>query len=816
VNSPEQGNRIIWGVRVLAAIGLTMVITTTGMVGWTLERMRKEREQASAEAKRLDETLHALREAAAKSGAQLHIILDEKAEWTNHEGAAQAFDKLVQAQINSHPDRALMPALTHLEELVARLVEVNGAAINWRSHYSTVWADLHEQRTMGRVRNLLTQVRGTVEIIDGRQRLENVLKYRRWSNTSGEEAGRQAAQILSEQGKNPSYAVAELKSQLAEFAGLVERLGGEEQFDNLADLKDNEFKPALDRMRRTLAALSASTGSANLLPPQTIETLTVAIFGEGYASDEAHQDLRTGRGGLFSLRRDALQLRREREQLNSKAGALFQDIETVSASFAQSAEVRTAALTEEMERGLAAGWRQMLTLGCVSSLVFLWLAGLIGRGINSQIKAHTHAHKSLEASEQRFRMLSTSAPIGIFETNAAGCILYSNPRWQTITDLSAAESLGDEWRKALHPDDDCVFGDWKHSAAEGRAFEREFRFRAAGGEVRWVHALTTAIKSEDRGIIGHVGTVEDITGRKKAEAELERVHKKLLETSRAAGMAEVATGVLHNVGNVLNSLNVSATLIREALEQSDIINLRKVRCMLQEHATDMEAFLTTDPKGKQLPEYFIKLSAKLEKEQAALLEECLRLARNADHIKEIVAMHQNYARVSGFLEQVSVSELLEDALRMNTAILTRHRIQIMRQYSKVPLLMTDKHKVLQILVNLVHNAKYALDESALEEKQLTVGIGINGENRVQVTIADNGVGIPPENLTRIFSHGFTTRKNGHGFGLHSGANTASELGGSLTVHSDGPGKGAVFTLELPVDKASTQPRARDAGESDPS
>jgi signal transduction histidine kinase len=88
-------------------------------------------------------------------------------------------------------------------------------------------------------------------------------------------------------------------------------------------------------------------------------------------------------------------------------------------------------------------------------------------------------------------------------------------------------------------------------------------------------------------------------------------------------------------------------------------------------------------------------------------------------------------------------------------------------------------------------------ESGCDGKQVTLRVA-SGEGRVRVSVIDNGVGIPAENLTRIFNQGFTTRKDGHGFGLHSGALAARELGGSLHVHSDGAGQGASFTLELPL------------------
>jgi C4-dicarboxylate-specific signal transduction histidine kinase len=141
--------------------------------------------------------------------------------------------------------------------------------------------------------------------------------------------------------------------------------------------------------------------------------------------------------------------------------------------------------------------------------------------------------------------------------------------------------------------------------------------------------------------------------------------------------------------------------------------------------------------------------------------------------------------------------LVEDALRMNTGALARHEITLVRDFAPVPPLTVEKHKVLQILVNVIRNAKYACDESAHKDKQIKLRI-FQREQWVCVAVADNGVGIAPENMTRIFNHGFTTRKDGHGFGLHSGALAAAELGGKLTAQSDGPGQGATFTLELPL------------------
>ena len=301
----------------------------------------------------------------------------------------------------------------------------------------------------------------------------------------------------------------------------------------------------------------------------------------------------------------------------------------------------------------------------------------------------------------------------------------------------------------------------------------------------------------DGTITGMVGNFRDVTARRLAEAELGRVHSQLLETSRQAGMAEVATGVLHNVGNVLNSVNVSATLVADLIRRSKAPNVGKLSDLFHQHRADLGRFIAEDPKGRVIPTYLGNLAEALAQEQKAILGEIESLHKNIGHIKDIVAMQQNYAKTSGVTETVSVPDLVEDALRMNAGSLARHQVEIARDYADLPAVTVDKNKVLQILVNLIRNAKYACDESGRADKRILLRTTAT-DRGVEISVIDNGVGIPPENLTRIFAHGFTTRKHGHGFGLHSGALAAREMGGSLNVSSDGPGKGATFTLTLPL------------------
>src|ERR1051326_2887464 len=281
-------------------------------------------------------------------------------------------------------------------------------------------------------------------------------------------------------------------------------------------------------------------------------------------------------------------------------------------------------------------------------------------------------------------------------------------------------------------------------------------------------------------------------------ARLENLHRQLVEASRQAGQAEVATSVLHNVGNVLNSVNVSADLLRQRMAGSKLSNLGRVTALLRDHKDDLPRFLTEDSKGRQLLPYLENLSDYSKAEKSEFLVEMESLSRNIEHIKQIVATQQSYAKVSGVAETVKVAELVEDALSMHSAGYQRHAVQVVREFDDVPKITVDRHKVLQILVNLFHNAKYACEAARASDRKITVRIAASGPDRVRIHVADNGMGIAPENLTRIFAHGFTTRKNGHGFGLHSGALAAKEMGGSLRAHSAGIGRGATFTLELPL------------------
>ena len=286
--------------------------------------------------------------------------------------------------------------------------------------------------------------------------------------------------------------------------------------------------------------------------------------------------------------------------------------------------------------------------------------------------------------------------------------------------------------------------------------------------------------------------------------ELHAAQDALVTTARHAGMAEIANNVLHNVGNVLNSVNVSAGIVTSKVRDSQTRGLAKAVRLLDEHASDLAFFLSKDERGKLLPAYLNGLAAALAAEQQDITNELGCLTKSVDHIKDIVAAQQTYAGASSVVEAVHVEELLEDALRMNADATARHKVVIDKEFAaEMPLMLLDKRRLVQIVVNLLNNAKQAMESVLDRPRQLTLGAdltpGTDGRMRLRIRVADAGEGIAAENLDRIFMHGFTTRKTGHGFGLHSCAIAAKEMGGTLGVHSEGPGRGATFTLVLPID-----------------
>jgi signal transduction histidine kinase len=347
-------------------------------------------------------------------------------------------------------------------------------------------------------------------------------------------------------------------------------------------------------------------------------------------------------------------------------------------------------------------------------------------------------------------------------------------------------------------------GDLSARAAVGRSDE-------LGLLAQSVNAMTEALVRRDRTLNEANETLEQrvhdrtrelqeqIAEKERAHRELNETQRRLMQLSREAGMAEVATGVLHNVGNVLNSVNVSAAVLRDTVAASELPQLRRAADLLRTHAADLPGFFAGDPRAQLLPRFLDELAAQLAAEHARLATELSGLTQNIEHIKEIVAMQQSYASAAAVVEQIDPAEVFAQALNIQRASLDRGHVRVHRDFPPdLPTLATDRHNVLQILTNFVANSIHATAVNPPDRREITAQILPRADGTLAFTVRDNGVGIAPENFPHLFTLGFTTRKNGHGFGLHAGALAARALGGTIDFASDGPGTGASFTLLLPL------------------
>lgn len=454
--------------------------------------------------------------------------------------------------------------------------------------------------------------------------------------------------------------------------------------------------------------------------------------------------------------------------------------------------------TIQQERVTALMEFGILGAGVLLVLATTMVAYLVSRNAKYRIN-----HATVCQERDRLETLLSSIDSIVWEFDANDLrFTYVNSQAKRILGYEAEKWLADPGFRAsiLHPEDRWAVAHCRKMIQLRKPYEFDYRVISSSGNTVWVRE-SGRVLSDNQGALALVrGTLQDITSLKDVDEEVKRLNQSVLEASRHAGMAEVATTVLHNVGNLLNSISVSATLASDRVKGSKAASLRQAALLMRGHNGHLAEFLTEDPKGRLLPEYLDTVTEQLANEHAEVICEMMSLSENIEHVKGIVAMQQDYASSSGVFEFLHPSDLADDALRMNADELKRTRVRYIRDYSIMPpKVKVDRHKVLQILINLIQNAMHAMDAARVADKNLVLSVQPAADgSMVSINVRDNGIGIAPEHLTQIFRHGFTTKTDGHGFGLHGAANFAKELGGSLSVQSAGPGYGALFTLLLPT------------------
>jgi NO-binding membrane sensor protein with MHYT domain/signal transduction histidine kinase len=447
-----------------------------------------------------------------------------------------------------------------------------------------------------------------------------------------------------------------------------------------------------------------------------------------------------------------------------------------------------------------------------------WLAGTIGLvtlGILALtlITAVYDAHLESQTRKDAMRLESVNAALQhgknllALATRAAGIssweldIANRKTLW-TENEIESLRAAGVDNRlqpnaviAMTHPEDKTVMFDAINQAVKDNKQICAFRFRVVTPLGDSVHLEAHArIFCDAAGKPERIlGVSWDVTDQVMQEERKRDLQSQLRDASRDAGMAEVATGVLHSVGNVLNSLGVSASLMQSQLRDSRVGNVQRVAALLQEQGANAAHFLESDERGRQLPAYLTQLGENLSAENQRLQTEAAAIAAHVGHIRNIVAAQQTYARRGGVTEAIDVAELLDNAVAIHFADMPD--VTIRREYEPQAPLTIDRHKLIQILGNLLSNARHAIKDCGDQRRELTLRVRQENDSIV-IDVQDSGVGIPANVLGRLFEFGYTTKKDGHGFGLHTSAILAKELNGELVAFSEGPGQGARFSLRL--------------------
>jgi len=408
--------------------------------------------------------------------------------------------------------------------------------------------------------------------------------------------------------------------------------------------------------------------------------------------------------------------------------------------------------------------------------------------------------RDLEESEIKIRAVLDNIGEGILVLDESGTIESLNPAAMMIFALESTEAIGlhstllaggydvDKFSESEQQNDNQQPKECLGLRADGNTFPMEIVVSGM--------------------LIGHkrmrVCIVRDITTRKKTEQTLADIQNQLVDAAHKSGMADMATGVLHNIGNILNSVNLASEEIHRISDNSKITGLLKACDMLLKNGDNMDEFLTQDARGKKLPEYFIKMGKVLNIEISNIQKESRELIAKTTMMKEVISTQQTYARSGFHNEQLNLPELVEDALKIQDASLKKWGIKLNTQFTNTPACIGQKSKLLQVITNLIKNAKEAMSDNDQfnKPKEMIIETGMTNDTSVYLKIKDNGCGINEEQLTKIFNHGFTTKETGHGFGLHTCANAMTEMKGALKVDSKGVQKGACFTVILPVKKSA--------------
>ncbi|WP_161603319.1 sensor histidine kinase [Blastopirellula marina] len=727
------------------------------------------------------------------------------------------------ADLRKDPDFQGSQEVRRLTELLRRIPEMHLEVVSWSK--SVAAAELETSKAQRKTQEALHRIRAYFDEMEGKRRLDLALKLRKHAPRSS--AGVTVTHDDLVESFRDAAEFEAIANELMQLAILCEKLAAENDVDQLVDLKDNDLKAAFSRLEHTLQRFSGDEEAVS----QLAMALREALFGAGSVFDDAHQTIHPGDGGFYVWQREELLGKQEQGPTLRRMEEAFNSFRPVLTDL----ETRCAKVAEQQRRhadlaGMIA-WSIMIVIGVICICAFVFLARRIAGIITQQIEDVERKSSELEIKNSEVRLLQDVAEAANKTASLAETTEYVMRRFAEhsgfllaiatfTTERGARHVVATEaWREAGLPIEPLVVSCGADRSAKlsvrPLVFDGDDRLSQDGGGHRsgiammirqdaffvHCHFLSPGVEQPSPRMLRlaeHAATrLSQTLERAQANSRLQELNSKLIDSARHAGMAEVATGVLHNVGNALNSVNTSLSFLRESTTQSSIDDLRRTLDFVTNQSGSLEEFMTSHPKRTLIFPMLSELDARLQTEKETLLAGVEDLRRHVDHINKIVAVQQSLARVQCVLEPTDLTQVLTKAIEWQSDALRHHRVEIASDFSELPLLQLDKHRILEIFGNLLKNAIESIVEAQAPQRRIHVCIRQFRNDRVAIEVKDSGIGVQPENLNNIFTFGFTTKSNGHGFGLHGASLSAKQMGGRLEIESDGIGHGALFRIVLP-------------------